>query len=159
MNDDRNGLARFVFALVFWGITVGHGWVDTSAPGGSSGAKYRQPKDLLLDGANEHLLVACSGTGELEIYHTQTNRKLTCMQFDSSLDCLVSLGGDWIAACSTRANQTHILKWSKDSLKRVSTIRNSHSPLSLYWDAESQKLFTSCLWSHRYQRWTHHRQS
>jgi len=149
LNDDKNGLARFVFALVLWGITVGHGWADTTVSGASPGAKYRQPKDLLLDRTNEHLLVACSGTGELEIYHTQTNRKLACIQFDSSLDCLVSLGGDWIAACSTKSNQTHILKWSKDSIQRIATIRNSHSPVSLYWDAESQKLFTACLWSRR----------
>ena len=146
MNDDRNGLARFVFSILLLSCAVaGDSWADSNV----TGAKYRQPTDLILDSRNEHLLVACSGTGELEVYHTQSKRKLACIQFDSSLDSLASLGGDWIAACSKASNQTHIIKWYKESLRRVATIQNSHSPVSLLWDADSQNLFTACLWSRR----------
>jgi YVTN family beta-propeller protein len=146
VKNDRNGMACFVFMFALLGITlVGDSWADSNV----TGAKYRQPTDLLLDGRNEHLLVACSGTGELEVYHTQSNRKLACVQFDSSLDSLASLGEGWIAACSTKSHQTHILKWSKESLQRVATIRNSNSPVNLLWDADSQHLFTACLWSRR----------
>ena len=146
MNDDRNGLARFVFSILLLSCAVaGDSWADSNV----TGAKYRQPTDLILDSRNEHLLVACSGTGELEVYHTQSKRKLGCIQFDSSLDSLASLGGDWIAACSKASNQTHIIKWSKESLRRVATIQNSHSPVSLLWDSDSQNLFTACLWSRR----------
>ena len=112
-------------------------------------AKYRQPVDLLLDSSNRHLLVACSGTGELEVYDTQTNRKLACVHLDESLDALASLGDNWVAACSTKSNRTHILRWSGNQLDRTAVIANSHSPVNLHWDAKSQCLFVACLWSRR----------
>ncbi len=151
LNNDRNGVARIVFCSVFLSVFLSSiCWADgTEADIPAAGAKYRQPKSMLLDGTNEHLLVACSGTGELEVYHTPSNRKLACVPIDTTLDCLVSLGDDWIAACSAKSNQTHILKWSKESLFKAATIRNSHSPVNLHWDANSQSLFTACLWSRR----------
>lgn len=113
------------------------------------GAKYRQPVDLLLDASNQHLLVACSGTGELEVYNTQTNQKTACVKLDESLDGLASLGGHWIAACSTKSNKTHIVRWSGNKLESAAVILNSHSPVNLQWDFESQCLFVACLWSRR----------
>ncbi len=71
------------------------------------------------------------------------------MKLDESLDALASLGGHWIAACSTKSNKTHILKWSDNKLESVAVIHNSHSPVSLDWDSESQCLFVACLWSRR----------
>ncbi len=114
-----------------------------------SESKYRQPVDLVLDGSNEHLLVACSGTGELEVYHTGTNKKLVSMKLDESLDSLTSLGEHWIAACSKKSHRTHIVNWSAELLRPMAVIPNSHSPVNLHWDPQSRSLFVACLWSRR----------
>ena len=147
MKNLNNGLNfRIVLAALGCCLFVS----DASIAGSNSEeAKYRQPKALLLDEKDEHLLVACSGTGELEVYHTQSNRKLSCTKIDSSLDSLISLGGDWIATCSMKSHKTHIFRWLGEKLQRVATISNSHSPINLHWDAQSQSLFIACLWSRR----------
>ncbi len=147
MKNDIKGLIVFwITALFCWMILVPElVLADTDA----KEAKYRQPADLLLDATNEHLLVACSGSGELEVYDTHTNQKIACIKLDASLDSLVSLGGNWIATCSTKSNQTHILLWSGKTLQRVARIPNSHSPVKLYWEPQTQSLFVACLWSRR----------
>ncbi len=147
MKNKSNGLlASQVATLTCWLLTFsGAVWGSTD----EIGAKYRRPVDLMLDASNLHLLVACSGTGELEVYSTQTNQKTACVKLDESLDALASLGGHWIAACSTKSNKTHILRWSGNKLESAAVILNSHSPVSLQWDSESQCLFVACLWSRR----------
>ena len=147
MKNEHNGLITRIFVASICLSFLASG--NALAESNPKEAKYRQPKSLLLDGTNEHLLVACSGTGELEVYHTQSNRKLTCVQYDSSLDSLVSLGGDWVAACSIKSHKTHVFRWSGERLQRVATISNSHSPVNLHWDTQNQSLFIACLWSRR----------
>ena len=147
MKNAKNGLdVRWVATVFCWTFTlVGLVPARTEA----TEAKYRQPTDLLLDATNNHLLVACSGSGELEVFQTQTNQKTASVRIDVSIDSLESLGGNWIAACSTKSNQTHILWWNDETLLRVATIPNSHSPVKLYWDQQTQCLFVACLWSRR----------
>ncbi|MCY2984553.1 MAG: c-type cytochrome [Planctomycetota bacterium] len=152
MKNERNGLIScMAVASVCWSLFVSciASADSTIAELSTKEAKYRQPKALLLDRSNEHLLVANSGTGELEVYHTQSNRKLSCVPFDSSLDSLVSLGGDWVAACSTKSHKTHVFRWLGEKLHRVATISNSHSPVNLHWDTQTESLFVACLWSRR----------
>ena len=147
MKNDIKGLIVFWITILFCCMIVVPAQVlaETEA----KEAKYRQPIDLLLDATNEHLLVACSGTGEIEVYDTQTNQKIACIKLDASLDSLASLGGKWIASCSTKSNQTHIFMWSGKTLQRVAKIPNSHSPVKLYWEPQTQSLFVACLWSRR----------
>ena len=78
MKNDIKGLIVFWITAIFcWMILVpGLVLADTEA----KEAKYRQPADLLLDATNEHLLVACSGSGELEVYDTHTNQKIACIK-------------------------------------------------------------------------------
>jgi YVTN family beta-propeller protein len=116
---------------------------------GQDVAKYRRPVDLLLDAAGKHLLIGCAGTGELEVYHTQTNERLCSIPLSESIDALTRLDGDFIAACSTKAHRTYILKWHNESLTLVATVKNSHSPVGLCWDSAEKRLFVSCLWSRR----------
>ncbi len=162
MQTARNGLQCWLvlaFTSCVWGY-CGIAIADSD----SNDAKYRQPIDLLLDGSNKHLLVACAGTGELEVFDTQTNRKLVSKKCDESLDSLVSLGGECVAACSTKSHRTHILRWNAGSLEPIAVIANSHAPVNLYWDQETETLFVACLWSRRVEsidlksairRWSH----
>ncbi len=150
MIKDQSGISLgphwLAFALVgwFWGI----GSVSL-ADSNENCAKYRQPVDLLLNESNEQLLVACLGTGELEVFDTRTNKKLTSVKCDESMNSLVSLGGHWIAACSTNSHRTHILRWIAGSLQPIAVIGNSNSPVKLHWDPQSETLFVACLWSRR----------
>lgn len=147
MKNAINGLVvRWIATHLCWTF-----FLSGVVPAGtdSTEAKYRQPTDLLLDATNEHLLVACSGSGELEVFQTKTNKKIASINLDVSIDSLASLGSNWIAACSTKSNQTHILRWNVETLQRVATIPNSQSPVKLYWDQQTQCLFVACLWSRR----------
>ncbi len=146
MNAINGLLVRWNATLFCWTFVL-----SGLVPAGTDAleSKYRQPTDLLLDATNRHLLVACSGSGELEVFQTQTNQKLASMRIDVSVDSLASLGGNWVAACSTKSNQTHILWWNDEMLHRVATISNSHSPVKLHWDEQTQNLFVACLWSRR----------
>ena len=144
-NQDRL-IERVAFALACLGFVIcGYSSADSI----SNASKYRKPVDLLLNGSNEHLLVACSGTGELEVYHTRSNKKVASLKLDDSMDSLASLGENWVAACSTKSHRTHILRWTDEVLQPVAVIPNSHSPVNLHWEPQTRSLFVACLWSRR----------
>lgn len=110
---------------------------------------YRRPVDLLVDDSNMHLLVACSATGELEVYNTQTNEKLNSLKIDDSIDAIVRLDDNFIAVCSTKGNRTHILAWAGKSLELIASVGVSYAPVQMHWDSAEKRLFVACLWSRR----------
>jgi YVTN family beta-propeller protein len=110
---------------------------------------YRRPVDLLLDHNDQHLMVACAATGDLEIYHTQSNEHLASLHLDQSLDSIERLNETLAAVCSTKSHRTHVVSWTGASVRLIATIENSHSPIRLHWDNQTQHLYTACLWSRR----------
>lgn len=113
-------------------------------------SQRRLPAALILSADGNWAFVANEATGSISAVATQEPHAVKEFQVATSIADLCLLGdSNCIAAVDPTEHQLHLLEFTDHSLKLVSSIPVSHSPIQVAFDPVHSRLAVASLWSRR----------